>query len=54
VASLCPDCAGGAKDSVYMITLVKPTSMPQEALRQGMPLVEEELQTMKRILEHQG
>ena len=41
----------GAKDSVYMITLVKPPSMPEEAFRQGMPLVEEELQTMKRILE---
>jgi hypothetical protein len=43
----------GAKDSVYMITLVKPLSMPEEAFRDGMPLVEEELQTMKRILEQQ-
>lgn len=41
----------GATDSVYMITLVKPTAMPEEAFRQGMPLVEEELQAMKRILE---
>jgi hypothetical protein len=41
----------GAKDSVYIITLVKPPSMPEEAFRQGMPLVEEELQTMKRILD---
>lgn len=43
----------GAKDSVYMITLVKPPSMPEEAFRQGMPLVEEELQTMRHILEQQ-
>jgi hypothetical protein len=43
----------GAKDSVYMITLVKPPYMPEEAFRQGMPLVEEELQTMRRILEKQ-
>jgi hypothetical protein len=41
----------GANDSVYMITLVKPPSMPDEAFHQGLPLVEEELQTMKRILE---
>ncbi|MGD0737640.1 MAG: SRPBCC family protein [Terracidiphilus sp.] len=40
----------GTKDSIYMITLVKPPSMPDEAFNQGMPLVEEELQTMKRIL----
>jgi hypothetical protein len=43
----------GAKDSVYMITLVKPPSMSEEAFRQGMPLVEEELQTMRRILDRQ-
>ena len=39
------------RDSVYMITLVKPPSMPDEAFRQAMPLVEEELQTMNRILD---
>jgi hypothetical protein len=43
----------GTKDSVYMITLVKPPSMSEEAFRQGMPLVEEELATMKRILDRQ-
>jgi hypothetical protein len=36
-----------------MITLVKPPSMSEEAFRQGMPLVEEELATMKRILDRQ-
>jgi hypothetical protein len=41
----------GPKNSVYMFTLVKPLSMPLEAFRHGMPLVEEELQTMKRILD---
>ncbi len=41
----------GATDSVYMITLVKPPKMPEEVFRQGMPLVEEELQMMRRILE---
>ncbi len=41
----------GATDSVYMITLVKPPRMPLEAFRQGVPLVEEELQAMRRILE---
>jgi hypothetical protein len=40
----------GAEDSVYMITLVKPLSMPEEEFRHGMTLVEEELQTMRRIL----
>ncbi|HUZ96076.1 MAG TPA: hypothetical protein VMU57_14310 [Edaphobacter sp.] len=45
--------SAGTKDSVYMITLVKPPSMPEEAFRQGMPLVEAELQTMKRILDRQ-
>jgi hypothetical protein len=44
----------GAKDSVYMITLVKPPSMSEEAFRQGMPLVEEELRTMRRILARQA
>ena len=44
---------GGAKDSIYMITLVKPPSMPEEAFRRGTPLVEEELQTMSRLLERQ-
>jgi len=34
-----------------MITLVKPLSMPLEAFRRGIPLVEEELLTMKRILD---
>jgi hypothetical protein len=43
----------GANDSVYMITLVKPPSMSEEAFRQGTPLVEEELQVMRRILELQ-
>ena len=43
----------GAKDSVYMITLVKPPSMSEEAFSQGLPLVEEELQTMSRLLERQ-
>jgi hypothetical protein len=43
--------AAGATDSVYMITLVKPPKMPEEVFKQGMPLVEEELQAMKRILE---
>jgi hypothetical protein len=43
----------GTRDSVYMITLVKPPSMCEEAFRQGMPLVEEELATMKRILDRQ-
>lgn len=43
----------GAKDSVYMITLVKPPLMPEEAFRQGMPLVEEELQAMRRTLDRQ-
>ena len=43
----------GTKDSVYMITLVKPPSMSQ-AFTRGMPLVEQELQTMRRILEQQG
>lgn len=41
----------GTADSVYMITLVKPPKMPEEVFRQGMPLVEQELQAMKRILE---
>lgn len=41
----------GAKDSVYMITLIKPPSMPEDAFRQGMTLVEEELETLGRILE---
>jgi Polyketide cyclase / dehydrase and lipid transport len=41
----------GAKDSVHMITLVRPTSMPEEAFRQAMPLVEEELETMRRFLD---
>ena len=36
--------------AVYMITLVKPPSMAEEAFRRGMPLVEEELQTMGRVL----
>jgi hypothetical protein len=39
------------KDSVYMITLVKPPPMPEEAFRHGMPLVGEELQTLRRILD---
>jgi hypothetical protein len=43
----------GVKNSVYMITLVKPPSMPEEAFRQGMPFVEEELQMMRRILGRQ-
>jgi hypothetical protein len=46
-------CRQGAKDSVYIITLVKPPSMPEEAFSQGMTLVEEELQTMRRILARQ-
>jgi hypothetical protein len=37
-----------------MITLVKPRSTPGEAFRQGMPLVEGELGTMKRILDRQA
>lgn len=41
----------GTKDCVYMITLVKPPQMPEDAFRQGLPLVAEELQTMRRILE---
>ena len=41
----------GAKDSIYTITLVKPPFMSEEAFRQGMPLVEQELQQMRRILE---
>lgn len=41
----------GPKNSVYMITLVKSLSMPLEAFRRGIPMVEEELQTMKRILD---
>ncbi len=41
----------GPKNSVYMITLVKPSSMPEETFRQGIPLVEEELQTMRCILD---
>lgn len=45
--------SAGAKDCVHMITLVKPPSMPEEAFRQGMPLVEEELQMMRRILDRQ-
>ncbi len=43
----------GAHDSVYMITLVKPPSMPEEAFRRGLPLVEEELRTIRRILQRQ-
>jgi hypothetical protein len=43
----------GVEDSVYTITLVKPPSMPEGAFRQGMQLVEEELQTMRRILGRQ-
>ncbi len=43
----------GTTDSVYMITLVRPPKMPEEAFRQGMSLVEEELQKMKCILERQ-
>jgi hypothetical protein len=43
----------GAGDSVYMITLVKPPSMPEEAFRHDMRLVEEELETMRRILGRQ-
>ena len=43
--------AAGPDESVYMITLVKPASMPDEVFAQGMTLVEEELQTMKQILE---
>ena len=41
----------GAKDCVYVITLVKPPAMPAEAFRQGMQLVQDELETMRRILE---
>jgi hypothetical protein len=41
----------GPENSVYMITLVKPPSMPTEAFMQGIPLVQQELDTMKRILE---
>jgi hypothetical protein len=41
----------GPKNSVCMITLVKPPSMPEEAFPQGIPLVEEELQTMRSILD---
>lgn len=44
----------GPDNSVYMITLVKPHSMPDEAFMQGMPLVQQELDTMKRILEPAG
>jgi hypothetical protein len=36
-----------------MITLIKPPLMPKEALSHGMPFVEEELQTIRRILEQQ-
>jgi hypothetical protein len=41
----------GAEDAVFMITLVKPPGMPEEVFRIGMPLVEDELQGMRRILE---
>jgi hypothetical protein len=41
----------GAGESVYMITLAKPAAMPEEAFAQGMTLVQDELQAMKRILE---
>ena len=41
----------GANACVYMITLAKPAAMPEEAFAQGMTLVQEELQTMKKILE---
>jgi hypothetical protein len=43
----------GANDCVYMITLVKPPAMPEEAFHQGLRLVEEELQRLKAILEKQ-
>jgi hypothetical protein len=43
--------SAGPSDSVYMITLVKPLAMPLEAFMQGVPLVQQELDTMKRILE---
>jgi len=43
--------SAGPNNSVYMITLVKPPSMPTIAFTQGIPLVEDELQTMKTILE---
>lgn len=41
----------GPTDSIYMITLVKPPQIPEEAFHQGTPLVEEEFKTMQRILE---
>jgi len=41
----------GGRDSVSMFTLVKPPAMLVEAFREGIGLVEEELQAMKRILE---
>jgi hypothetical protein len=41
----------GPQASVYMITLVKPALMPEEAFTQGLPLVQDELRTLKGVLE---
>jgi hypothetical protein len=36
---------------VYLTTLTLPDFVPEEAFAQGMTLVEDELRTMKRVLE---
>jgi hypothetical protein len=37
--------------SVYMITLTKPPQMPEEMFAKAMALMDEELQTLKEVLE---
>lgn len=41
----------GPDTSVYLITLAKPATMPEEAFKQAMPLVVDELRALKSILE---
>jgi hypothetical protein len=41
----------GPKSSIYMITLTKPARMPCEAFTHGMQLMDDELRTLKDILE---
>src|SRR5665213_2886085 len=41
----------GPADSVYIITLTKPESMPVELFEKGMPLMDDELATLKKCVE---
>lgn len=41
----------GPKTSLYIITLTKPEQMPFDAFTHGMNLMDDELQTLKNILE---